>query len=95
MGFSLDLRGAKEKGLTKLIKKVKQKTTTFLAKKESEEDREVHEIEIELYDAQGALVTLGKHHGLLAEHVALSNADGSNLPPAVINVYLPDNNRDK
>jgi phage terminase small subunit len=73
MGFSLDLQGAKEKGMTKLIKKVKQKTTTFLAKKESEEDREVHEIEIELYDAQGALVTLGKHHGLLTEKLDVTS----------------------
>jgi phage terminase small subunit len=72
MGFGLDLEGAREAGITKLIKKVKQKTTTFLAKSESAEDREVHEIEIELYDAQSALVTLGKHHGLFTDRIDLT-----------------------
>lgn len=61
MGFNLDLQEAKKRGLTKLIKKVKQKTTIFLAKKESDEDREVHELEIELYDAQAAGEKIGRH----------------------------------
>ncbi len=61
MGFNLDLQDAKARGLTKLIKKVKQRTTTYLAKKESEEDREVHDLEIELYDAQAALEKIGRH----------------------------------
>lgn len=54
LGFTLDLKKAQERGLTKLIKKVKQKTTTYIAKKESDEDREVTEIEIELYPADAA-----------------------------------------
>lgn len=53
MGFSLDLEEAHRIGKTRLIKKIKQKTTIFSGKKE-EDDREVHEIEIELYDAQAA-----------------------------------------
>lgn len=65
IGFSLDLQDAKGKGLTKLIKKVKQKTTTFIAKKESEEDREVHELEIELYPADVAQERILKIHGKL------------------------------
>ena len=40
---------------TRLIRKIKQKTTTYLAKSESDEDREVNETEIELYDAQAAI----------------------------------------
>jgi phage terminase small subunit len=36
---------------TKLIKKIKQKVTTIIAKKESDEDREIVETEIELYSA--------------------------------------------
>lgn len=67
LGFSLDLNGAKERGITHLIKKVKQKTTTFLSKNESDEDREVTETEIELYDAQAALVHLGRHHVLFTD----------------------------
>ena len=56
MGFVLQLLGENgERKNTRLIKRIKQKTTTFIAKKESEEDREVHEIEIELYDAQAAI----------------------------------------
>lgn len=63
MGFNLDLQDAKSRGLTKLIRKVKQKTTIFSAKKESDEDREVHELEIELYDAQAAARDVLKIHG--------------------------------
>ena len=67
MSFSLDLAKAKQLGITKLIKKVKQKTTTFLSKNESDEDREVNEIEIELYDAQAALVHIGRYHAMFTD----------------------------
>lgn len=55
-GFVLDLLnddGSRKN--TRLIRKIKQKVTTFLAKKESDEDREIIETEIELYDAQAAI----------------------------------------
>ena len=56
MGFSLQLLDASgNRKNTRVIKKIKQKTTTFIAKNESDEDREVHETEIELYDAQAAI----------------------------------------
>jgi len=55
VGFNLDMSKAQKEGLTRLIKRVKQKTTIYSAKKESEEDREVTELEIELYDAQSAI----------------------------------------
>lgn len=71
MGFSLDLQAAREAGKTKLIKKVKQKTTTFIAKKESEEDREITEIEIELYDAQAAQRDVLKLHGKFTDKVEI------------------------
>lgn len=63
VGFNLDMSKAQELGLTGLIKKVKQKTTIYQAKKESEEDREVTELEIELYDRQAALRDILKLHG--------------------------------
>ena len=69
MGFNIDMKRAQELGLTKLIKRVKQKTTTFIAKKESEEDREVTELEVELYDALGAIRDVLKVHGKFTEHV--------------------------
>lgn len=56
MGFSLQLLDENgNRKNTRVIKKIKQKTTTFIAKNESDEDREVHETEIELYDAQAAI----------------------------------------
>jgi hypothetical protein len=67
VGFNLDMAKAQEAGLTKLIKKVKQKTTTYLAKKESEEDREVTELEIELYNAHEAAKDILKLHGKLGQ----------------------------
>lgn len=73
MGFSLSLTETDDEGHivpkpnTKLIRKIKQKTTTFLSKSESGEDREVHDIEIELYSAKEALELIGKHHKLFNE----------------------------
>lgn len=82
MGFNLDLSDAKEKGLTKLIKKVKQKTTTFIAKKESDEDREVHELEIELYDAQAAIRDVLKISGKFVDKVDVTSG-GETIAPKV------------
>ena len=72
MGFNMDMAKAREAGLTKLIKKVKQKTTTFIAKKESEEDREVTELEVELYDAQAAIDKILRVHGKYNDRVDLT-----------------------
>lgn len=64
MSFSLDLQKAKELGLTRLIKKVKDRVV--MTSKDGEET-ETHTLEIELYDAQSALVTLAKVHRLFTE----------------------------
>ena len=76
VGFSLDMSKAKEAGLTKLIKKVKQKTTTYIAKKESDEDREVTELEIELYPADSAIERVLKVHGKLIQKIEGTGEDG-------------------
>ena len=52
---------------TKLIRKIKQKVTTYLAKSEDGEDREIIETELELYDAQAALVQIGRYHALFTD----------------------------
>lgn len=65
VGFNLDMQKAKDAGKTKLIKKIKQKTTYFSGKDGG--DSEQHEIEIELYSAHEALRDLGKVHGLFVE----------------------------
>ncbi len=58
--FSLSLSKAKELGLTHLIKKVKQRTTIT----EGVEDTV---LELELYDAQGALELIGKYYSLFVD----------------------------
>ena len=63
----LDFQSAREKGLTKLVRKVKQKTTTFIAKSPNEQDREVHEIELELYPADVAQERILKIHGKIKD----------------------------
>lgn len=65
MGFVVDLSKAQEKGLTHLIKKVKMRTQTSVNKEGIE--TETHDIELELYDAQAALVQLGRHHVLFTD----------------------------
>lgn len=73
MGFSLDLLDENgERKNTRVIRRIKQRTTTFIGKKESDEDREVHEIEIELYDAQAAIDKILRVHGRYKEVVDLN-----------------------
>jgi phage terminase small subunit len=82
MSFCLDLNKAKELGLTHLIKKVRQKTVTTVAKDGTEE--ETNTIEIELYDAQAALVQLGRHHELFTDNTKLN--DGNPIPVKLVEV---------
>lgn len=89
VGFNLDMSKAQELGLTGLIKKVKQKTTTFIAKKESEEDREITELEIELYDRQAALRDILKMHGKFIDRTELTGKDGKDLNQT-ITIFIPD-----
>lgn len=66
MSFSLNLEKAKELGLTKLIKKLKQKTVTTIR---NDQEEETNTIEIELYDAHAALVDIGKHLKIFSETI--------------------------
>lgn len=68
----IDLADARKRGLTKLIKKIKQKTITTIGKKEDSEDKEITDIEIELYPRDKALEILGKYHGLFKEQVDIT-----------------------
>lgn len=76
----------------KLVRKIKQKVTTILGKKEDDEDREIIETELELYNAQDALVTLGKFHKLFTEQHEISGPNGGPIENAV-KIYIPDNGR--
>jgi phage terminase small subunit len=71
MSFDLDLQKAQEAGKTHLIKKVRQQTVTRVNKTGDEE--ETNTLDIELYDAQSALVTLGKHLGIFKDNVDLTS----------------------
>jgi phage terminase small subunit len=85
-GFTIELMKKDEAGNlivkpeTKLIKKIKQKVTTYLAKKESEEDREIVETEIELYSAQEALNTIAKLNGMITDKLDLTTKGDKILP---------------
>jgi phage terminase small subunit len=75
MSFQLKLLDENgERKNTRVIKKIKQKTTTFIAKKESDEDREVHEIEFELYDAQAAIDKILRVAGKYNDKVDVTSA---------------------
>lgn len=90
-GYSLQLMVRNDNGdlivnpKTKLIKKIKQKVTTFLAKSGDGEDRETIETEIELYNAQEALTTLGKYHKLFTDRTELTGKDGGAIPVEMFN----------
>jgi phage terminase small subunit len=65
---------------TKLIKKIKQKVTTYLGHGDDAEDREVIETEMELYSAQEALALMGKYHKLFVDRTELSGPNGGPIP---------------
>ena len=63
----LDLRKAQRANKLDLIKKFKQKRTTRIDKDGAETQDEY--TEIELYDAQAALVHVGKYHSLFTDNI--------------------------
>ena len=79
MSFDLDLAKAKEAGITRLIKRVKQRTVTTSAR-DGSEDQETNVLEIELYDAQAALALLGKYHGLFIDRTDVTTK-GESINP--------------
>lgn len=84
-GYSLELlvRDANNELIpnpkTKLVKRIKQKVTTYLAKAESDEDREVIETELELYSAHEAARDILKYRGKMVDRSENLNLDLSTL----------------
>jgi len=66
--LTLDIKKAKEAGITHLIKKIKQ-TITIVTDKDGEE-RQTEIFEFELHDPQKALVHLGKAYAMFTDKVA-------------------------
>lgn len=67
--MTLDLKKAVNEGSTNLIKKIKQ--TTIIG-----EDKQTEIFEFEMYDAQAALVQIGKQLGLFATRLEHTGANG-------------------
>lgn len=61
----LDLRTARTKDMTKLIKKIKQKTITRIGKSDTDDDVEITEIEFEMYPSDAAQERILKINGKL------------------------------
>lgn len=73
-GWIFDMEKAKKSGMTKLIKKIKQKTINFPIA-----GRVETELEIELHDSQSALDKVLRIHGKYKDTVNLNNIDLSKL----------------
>ncbi len=72
MSYSIDLEKAKEKGLTHLIHKVRERTV--MTSNKQGEETETHTLEIELYDARAALVDLGRYHKLFTDNTNINTS---------------------
>jgi phage terminase small subunit len=66
---------------------VKQRTT--ITQKKDGDEEENHWIEVELHDAQAALVHLGRHHKLFTERQEITGKDGGGLRIEVEYVNSP------
>jgi len=73
-GWIFDMEKAKKSGMTKLIKKIKQKTTVYPIK-----GLEEIELEIELHDSQAAIDKVLRIHGKYKDNLNLQNFDLSKL----------------
>ncbi len=73
-GWIFDMEKAKKSGMTKLIKKIRQKTTVYPIK-----GMEETELEIELHDSQAALDKVLRIHGKYKDNLNLQNFDLSKL----------------
>lgn len=64
---SFDFETANEQNRMPLIKKLKTKTKSYVMGEDEEKVVTETDVEIELYDAQSALVHLGRHHKLFTD----------------------------
>lgn len=64
---NLDIDLLRKSGKGRLVKKIKQKIVTKIGKTEKDEDTEILETELELYDAQSALRDVLKVHGKFSD----------------------------
>ncbi len=94
---TFDLQAASVDGKLQLAKKLKTKTRSwsepyFDTTTNDIEQRQVTEtaIEFELYDAQAALVHIGKHHKLFTESVEHSGPNGGIIPIGITKMSIDE-----
>jgi phage terminase small subunit len=68
----IDIKRLRERGKTQLVKRVKRTKKTFLGR-DGKVSYTEETIELEMHDAQSALVTLARHHKLLTDRVELAD----------------------
>ena len=76
---TLSLQDAKDAGISRLIKKIKQRTITKIGKGDKDDDTEIHDLEFELYDAQAAAEKILKMHGKFVEKHAITDPQGNTI----------------
>lgn len=77
-----------------LVKKIETKRARRVeGKGEQAEQWEDEWVRVELVDSQAALALLARHHKLLVDRVD-QTTNGKDMPPATVNVYIPNNGRD-
>ena len=89
----LDLQSAKDAGISRLIKKFKQRTITKIGKGDKDDDTEIHDVEIELYDAQSAAEKILKIHGKFVDRQDITSGGEKLVPPTIIEIiktYVKD-----
>lgn len=80
-------------GKMRLIKRLKTKRKSYLEGQGDDQHLVTEvDVELELYDAQGALEKIGRHHKLFTDVSELTGRDGKDLQATVI--ILPSNGRD-
>lgn len=78
---NLDLRVARESGMSHLIKEIELTTTIY-------EDKEVHTSKVKIHDPQAALVHLGRALAMFTDKTELSTQDGKPLPLAIVKMDM-------
>lgn len=82
-----DFQSASDNGRLHLVKKLKTKTKTYVAAEDDESFVNEVDVEFELYDAQAALVHLGKHHKLFTDKTEIG---GDPENPITVDLFVRD-----
>lgn len=85
--LTIDIESAKEAKRTHLIKKLTQRH--FVRTTDDYRDEETT-ITIEMYDAQAALVQIGRYHKLFTDKAEITGKDGETIPIAIVKMPIDE-----